>query len=233
MIGLGALGTTLCAMPASAAINSEVVVSLKQKKSSANNDLDLVQRAQQGDTEAYRYLVERYQSKAFSVALGVIGNKNDAEDIVQEAFLKAYKNLGRFKGKSSFYTWLYRIVTNLAIDYSRKKYRKTEVSVGQMVSSDCDSKDLLDTLNSLFGEDLRDNPERYIVRDEIRTGLNRAMEKLSPEHKAVVYLREVDGLSYEEISDIVGCSKGTVMSRLHHARKNLKVFLSALYENYV
>jgi RNA polymerase sigma-70 factor (ECF subfamily) len=200
---------------------------------SATSDVELVDRSRSGDMEAYRELVERYQNRAFAVALGVIGNQSDAEDIVQDAFLKAYRNLNNFQGNSSFYTWLYRIVANLAIDYSRKRYRKAEVSVGEMAAKDSDPKELLDNLQSLLGEDNRFSPEHSVVRDEIRTNLKSAIDRLSPEHRSVIFLREIEGLSYEEISDVVGCSKGTVMSRLHHARKKLKASLSTLFESYM
>lgn len=183
-------------------------------------DLDLVERSRGGDMAAFRKLVERYQSRAHAIALGIVGNYQDAEDIVQDAFLKAYRSLGSFQGKSSFYTWLYRIIFNLAIDLSRKSYRKTETSIENAVS--------VDALQNSSGRDSAEYmskvspPDEQLRRAEIRERFDRALNELSPHHRAVIILREVDGLSYDEISRVVGCSKGTVMSRLHHARRRLQ-----------
>jgi len=187
---------------------------------SANADRLLVERARGGDLEAFRSLVEKYQARAHSIAMGVISNRDDAEDIVQDAFLKAYRNLASFRGQSSFYTWFYRIVFNLAIDLSRKRYRRSESSLGD------DST--LDALNLHSSEDSGNllgsvpTPEQVLSRSGIAAAIRKAIEGLSAEHRAVIVLREIEGLSYTEISEVVGCSKGTVMSRLHHARKRLQ-----------
>ena len=187
-------------------------------------DGPLVDRARAGDLQAFRELVERYQNRALSIAIGVVGSREDAEDVVQEAFLKAYRNLGSFRGQSSFYTWLYRIVFNLAIDLSRKRYRRSETNVGDHSSMDVlshhSSGDVSDFLGSV------PDPDQAMQRTELGQSIARALDSLSAEHRAVIVLREIDGLSYSEISDVVGCSKGTVMSRLHHARKRLQRALS-------
>lgn len=192
--------------------------------STADLDRPLVEKARNGDVESFRQLVERYQNRAHSIALGVIGSKEDAEDIVQEAFLKAFRNLSSFRGQSSFYTWFYRIVFNLAIDLSRKRYRRSESNVGDHSSMDAlthhSSGDASDFLGSV------PNPDQVLQRNDISKGIRKALDNLSAEHRAVIILREIEGLSYSEISDVVGCSKGTVMSRLHHARKRLQGSLS-------
>ena len=187
-------------------------------------DIDLVDRARAGDVDAFRELVSRYQSRAFSIAIGIVHSKEDAEDVVQEAFLKVHRNLGSFRGQSSFYTWLYRIVFNLAIDLSRRRYRRSESNIGE------NSK--LDAVAQIAGGDASDfmsasrNPDEELRRLTIGKHIHAAIESLSPNHRAVIVLREIEGLSYAEISDVVGCSKGTVMSRLHHARKRLQRVLA-------
>lgn len=183
----------------------------------------LVDRAREGDHAAYRELVEQYQHRVYAIALSILGNPEDARDISQEAFLKAYRNLGSFRGQSSFYTWLYRIVFNLSVDLSRRRYRHREVSVGDSLGYERMSADESAPLghSTNLATDLP-GPEEVLDRSELGVGIKEAMDSLSPEHRAVVILREVDGLSYAEISDVVGCSKGTVMSRLYHARKRLQ-----------
>lgn len=189
-------------------------------------DVLLVKRASAGDVESFRVLVERYQQRAHAIALGIVGNYQDAEDVVQEAFVKAHRNLQLFRGQSSFYTWLYRIVFNLAIDLSRKRYRFSENAVG-----DARSLDLSAQANASRGDALVGHVatgEQGYERKELGKRISAALESLSPEHRAVIMLREVHGLSYTEISDTVRCSKGTVMSRLHHARKRLQKALHDL-----
>lgn len=186
----------------------------------SDGDRVIVERARGGDLQAFRSLVDKYQSRAHSIAMGVIGNREDAEDIVQDAFLKAYRNLSSFRGQSSFYTWFYRIVFNLAIDLSRKRYRRSESSLGD--------DNAIDALNLQSSEDSGNllghvpTPDQVLHRGDVAANIRKALENLSPEHRAVIILREIEGLSYSEISDVVGCSKGTVMSRLHHARKRLQ-----------
>ena len=180
----------------------------------------LVARAMKGDLSAFRELVERYQQRVHSVALGVMGNFEDAEDVTQDAFLKAYKNLSSFRGQSSFYTWVYRIAFNLAIDEKRRRYRHVETNVSEMSAIDVAAQDSKRDGTSILSDSPR--PDAELERSELRGQIAAAMAELSPEHRAVIVLREVEGLSYAEISDAVGCSKGTVMSRLHHARRRLK-----------
>ena len=192
-------------------------------------DREFVERAQAGDQEAFRILVEKYQKRAHAIALGILGNYDDAEDVAQQAFLKAYRNLSKFRGQSSFYTWLYRIVFNLAIDLSRKSYRKSEhgtqdASTLEMLAHGASSQGGQNFISSSV------MPDEQLERKEIRKKFLAALETLSDEHRAVIMLREIDGLSYDEISNVVGCTKGTVMSRLHHARKRLQKAISSFDE---
>lgn len=188
-------------------------------------DADLVTRAQAGEVDAFRELVERYQQRVFVLALSVMGNHEDARDVIQEAFLKAYKKLSTFRGQSSFYTWLYRIVFNLAIDEKRKRYRTMELSVGETSSLDASAYGNKEKSAGSSLISTTSNPEHEFHRAELRQHLQQGIQSLSPDHRAVILLREVDGLSYDEISKVVGCNKGTVMSRLHHARKRLQKYL--------
>ncbi len=213
-----------------APVSSPVELKSKSPKADADSvrerDLALVERAKAGDSDAYRELVEEYQSRAHSIALGILGNYQDAEEIAQEAFVKAYKNLASFRAQSSFYTWLYRIIFNLAIDLSRKAYRRSEIGMEDSTAIDTVAQ-YSDADSSRYMGSVSD-PESEYRNQEIRQRFNEALAALSPDHRAVITLREIDGLSYAEISEVVACTKGTVMSRLHHARKKLQAALEEL-----
>lgn len=183
-------------------------------------DLALVESTLQGDVDAYRQLVERYQQRIHAVVLGVLGNFEDALDVTQEAFIKAYNHLSSFRRHSGFYTWIYRIAYNLAIDERRKRYRHVESITGDAVELDAASHKYRAAPGSVLAS--VPGPEDAIERAELRSDIAAALDTLTPEHRAVIVLREIEGLSYSEISDVVGCSKGTVMSRLHHARKRMQ-----------
>lgn len=186
----------------------------------------VVERVLAGDTEEYRVLVDRYQHRALAVAIGIVGNRDDAEDLVQHSFLKAYSNLASFRGQSSFYTWLYRILYNLSIDLSRKAYRRSEMQVEEGVSIEAIASRVGGDPEQYMGHVV--GPEEAFNRAEMREAFSEALEELSPEHRSVLMLREIEGLSYAEISETVGCTKGTVMSRLHHARKRMQARLREL-----
>jgi RNA polymerase sigma-70 factor, ECF subfamily len=184
------------------------------------SDRELVRESRRGDKEAFRELVERYQRKVLSVALGMVQNRDDALELTQETFVKAYENLGKFKGESSFYTWLYRIVVNLTIDARRRGRRRPTVAIEDMPGGE-------DLPGSITDRELAD-PYQQVRANEIGARVTEAINELTPDHKAVILLREVEGLSYEDISRVMQCSKGTVMSRLHYARKKLQVKLRDL-----
>lgn len=186
----------------------------------ADDDHKLVLAAADGDMQAFRLLVEKYQQRVIAVAYGIIGNSEDAEDIVQDSFVKAYKNLSGFRGQSSFYTWLYRIVYNMSIDYTRKRFRKVESLVGD--NSILEHK--VESSRAVAGSNTAkiNNPLEEVENTELSLKIKEAIENLTEDHRAIIVLREIDGLSYEEISQVLKCSKGTVMSRLFHARKKLQ-----------
>ena len=184
----------------------------------ASDDNELVDRARRGDEEAFRGLFERYHRRAYSLACGVVRNPDDALDVVQEAFIKAHRHLAKFEGTSSFYTWLYRIVMNLAIDHIRRTKRVKNVDFDDALShQDSDSGD-----DGLIPRILDENPGKTLVRKEMREHIGAALAELSDNHRAVLVMRELEGLSYEEMAQAMKCSKGTIMSRLFHARKNMQ-----------
>jgi RNA polymerase sigma-70 factor, ECF subfamily len=188
------------------------------------DDRDLVEAARRGDREAFRTLFERYHRRAYALAFGVLRHQDDALDVVQDAFIKAHKYLDKFEGNSSFYTWLYRIVMNLAIDHLRKHRRARPVELDEQRLEEGSADDGL--LPKLLGG----HPGRALMDKEIRTRIDQALGELSDNHRAVLVMRELEGLSYEEMAQAMGCSKGTIMSRLFHARKNMQKQLADLVD---
>lgn len=192
------------------------------RRQEADEDRELITRAQQGDQAAFRSLVERHQRRAFVIAVGLVRDENDAREIVQEAFLRVYRSLGSFQGGSSFFTWLYRIVTNLAIDLMRKPGRKdAELLDNQTIDEDAD----FPLVSRIDGAD----PLDVMRRREIAARIQAALDALPPYHRGVILMREVEGMSYEEMAQAMGVSKGTIMSRLFHARQKLQRALQDCY----
>lgn len=183
---------------------------------------DLVRLAGSGDREAFRELVERYQRRVLAVVMGMLHDREAALEVTQETFIKAFRSIGRFKGDASFYTWIYRIAVNLAIDHQRREWRRPVGESTRNTGNDGQSEDILDRIGD---EDPRGDPFEATKDSELRARVLAAIEELTPDHKAVILLRELEGLSYEEISRVMQCSKGTVMSRLHYARKKLQARL--------
>jgi RNA polymerase sigma-70 factor (ECF subfamily) len=178
----------------------------------------LIERAKKGDTEAFATLVERYQRRVVGVALAVVHNQDDAIELAQETFVRAFENLSKFESRSSFSTWLYRIAANISIDFRRREAR-------HVVLRGEDAEKELSRVPSAEGDSYR-----AAARNELGRRIEKAMEQLTPEHRAVVLLREVEGLSYDEISEVLQVPRGTVMSRLHYARGRLRGFLKDLAE---
>jgi RNA polymerase sigma-70 factor (ECF subfamily) len=184
------------------------------------DDRELVESARKGDRDAFRTLFERYHRRAYALAFGVLRNQDDALDIVQDAFIKAHKYLDKFEGNSSFYTWLYRIVMNLSIDHLRKHKRARHVDFNDALAHGEGDSGVGD--DALLPRILGQNPSKSLVRKEIREKIDEALAELSDNHRAVLVMRELEGLSYEEMAQVMQCSKGTIMSRLFHARKNMQ-----------
>lgn len=186
-----------------------------------SSDAELVARGRAGDRTALQALAERYQRRILGVVVGMVRNVEDAREVVQETFVRAFRNLDGFKGDSSFYTWLYRIAFNLSIDLQRKESKRTNVEYDEGLPPS-------DAPMAFGGKTQGEDPFTAVRNQELGSRIFRAIDDLTPDHRAVIILREIEGLSYEEISQTLDCSLGTVMSRLHYARKKLQAKLREL-----
>ena len=189
-------------------------------------DADLVKRCQEGDTEAFDQLVGRYRTRVFGMIYNMVHSEQDAWDLAQDSFLKAWKSIGRFRGQSSFYTWIYRIVMNVTIDWLRKKQVKGS---GAEFDDAVQLKEIDPASRTVPHADAL--PHERMQHVEIRGRIDAAIAQLSPEHRAVILMKEIDDMQYHEIAEALGCSIGTVMSRLFYARKKLQNLLRDVYEN--
>jgi RNA polymerase sigma-70 factor (ECF subfamily) len=178
-------------------------------------DLALVERAQQEDFSAYDELVRRYQERVYSTIYHMTSNHEDAGDLAQETFIKGFQALKSFKGDSSFYTWVYRIAVNKTINFIKARKNKLHLSLNDLDLNAENNPDLV----SLISEK---TPRRDAGLSELQEKLNEAMQKLSPPHRLVVTLHDVQGLAHEEIASIMDCNVGTVRSRLYYARQQLQ-----------
>jgi RNA polymerase sigma-70 factor (ECF subfamily) len=181
-------------------------------------DSDLVERAQRGEREAFELLVERYKHKAYRIAFHFTREREEAEDISQEAFLRAYTHLNSFDGRSSFYTWFYRIVVNLCLDHKRKK-RFSRPPLDQ------DERNAAPGVAPRGLPDSAPSPEQYVAAGELSRRAGAALDKLPPKQRTVFILRNHQGLSIREISEIVQSSEGTVKVHLHRAVAALRKIL--------
>lgn len=161
-------------------------------------------------------LVERYQRRVVGVAMAVVHDQEDALELAQETFVRAFENIGKFESRSSFSTWLYRIAANIAIDFRRRERRHPTLR-----GEEADNE--IQRLPSKIGDSFKE-----AQRSEMAQRITDALGQLTPEHRAAILLREVEGLSYDELSDVLQCPRGTVMSRLHYARNHLRQILKDL-----
>jgi RNA polymerase sigma-70 factor (ECF subfamily) len=217
--------------PVVGASKRKVELDLQQRarEEASAKDSDAIERALSGDISGFKELVERYEKRVYNVSLAVLGNPEDAKDVTQEAFLRVYQRLESFRGESSFYTWLYRVAFNLSVDLSRKRYRSRELGFAEREQgSPLDSGVRLETVSESSFSGSLVSPNQAYERSELSARLKQALAELSDEHRAVISMRELEGLSYTEIAEAVGISKGTVMSRLHHARKKLQQLLKEI-----
>ena len=188
-------------------------------------ELELVKRSQEGDHQAFRALVERYEARIYTLACRFIGDRELARDAAQEAFLKAYQALSQFRGKSTFYTWLYRVSLNVCLDIARKESRGVEM----------DSLDTMTGSRDIVPEYLFDSeaPGGEVEREELSRIIQGVLNTLSPDHRTVVVLKDIEGLSQKEISETMGCSVGTVKSRLSRARAEMRDVLRPIYNEWM
>jgi len=189
-------------------------------------ELDLVKQAQAGDTEAFDQLVSRFRNRVFGMIYNMVHNEQDAWDLAQDSFLKAWKSIARFRGQSSFYTWIYRIVMNVTIDWLRKK----QVQGAGAEFDDAVQLTEIDPASRTVPH-AGALPHERMEQKEIRVRIDAAIAQLSPEHRAVILMKEIEDMQYHEIAESLGCSIGTVMSRLFYARKKLQNLLRDVYEN--
>jgi RNA polymerase sigma-70 factor (ECF subfamily) len=180
-------------------------------------DFEKVRAAQAGDREAFEYLVERHKDIVYAVAYRFAKDPDLALDLSQNVFIRAYRGIKSFKGKSSFSTWLYRIAMNTCIDYTRRQSRRVDdLQVPEEVADYAESEPLVEGPVE---------PGDRLLSGELGEQIQKAIDLLPDYHKSVFVLYEIEGLSYKEIAEVVGCSIGTVMSRLHYARKKLRTML--------
>ena len=186
-------------------------------------DQQLVERAQQGDKHAFELLVSKYQRKLGRLLSRFIRDPGEVEDVTQEAFIKAYRALGSFRGESAFYTWLYRIGVNTAKNYLVSTGRRAPT----ITNYDAEEAESFDD-----GEQLRDlnTPENVLMGKQIARTVNQSMDRLPEELRAAITLREIDGMSYEEIAKIMDCPIGTVRSRIFRAREAISEQLRPLLD---
>jgi RNA polymerase sigma-70 factor (ECF subfamily) len=190
------------------------------------SELDLVKRCQAGQADAFDELVVRYRTRIFGMIYNMVHNEQDAWDLAQDSFVKAWKSMKRFRGQSSFYTWMYRIVMNVTIDWLRKKQIK---GAGAEFDDSIQLKEIDPASKTVPKPDAL--PYERMERSEIRAQIDNAISQLTPEHRAVILMKEIEEMQYHEIAEALGCSIGTVMSRLFYARKKLQALLKDVYEN--
>jgi len=186
-------------------------------------DAELVERSQGGDLEAFDILVTRYRGRIYAMIMNMIHNDADAWDLTQDTFVKAWKALPKFAARANFFTWLYRICHNVTYDWLRKRANRVE-------KAEFDDRIEAGSVESSAPTAPRPepSPDTGAEHGELRRRIDDAITELSPEHREVILLKEVEGLRYQEIADTVDCSLGTVMSRLHYARKKLQQSLNDL-----
>src|SRR5678810_534463 len=200
-------------------MHSGFVVSLLVIMAEPVPETELVKRARRGDLPAYDELVRRYQERIYATIYHMTSNHEDANDLAQESFIKAFHALKSFKGGSSFYTWVYRIAVNKTINFIKQRKNRVHMSLDDLDFNAEHDPDLV----ALISEK---TPRREINITELQKKLNEAMQKLSESHRLVVTLHDVQGLSHEEIAKIMDCNIGTVRSRLFYARQQMQAYLS-------
>jgi RNA polymerase sigma-70 factor (ECF subfamily) len=182
-------------------------------------DSALVMRCQSGDHRAFEPLVNRYRGKIYAMIVNMTGNDADAWDLAQEVFLKAWRALPKFEARSSFYTWIYRITHNVTYDWLRKK----KIQPGMEFDDTLATPDI--AAGALTVPHADNSPDSNMANRELGNAIQEALKQLSPEHRSIILLKEIDGLSYQEIADALSITLGTVMSRLFYARKKLQTLL--------
>ncbi len=199
-----------------------VTKSIFPAKDSAGTDRDLdwavVQRVQAGNVGAFDQLVQKYREQIFAVIYNMTSNREDASDLTQESFIKAFRAIGRFKGKASFFTWLYKIAINTTVSFLKKRNRRRFISY-ENIDEEASGAEIVERLTA------KNRSEKGALISELQEKLNDALQKLSLKHRTVVILHEIEGLEHTEIAEITGTTVGTVRSRLHYAKQQLQSYL--------
>lgn len=183
-----------------------------------STDSQLIELVNAGHTNAFNSLVLRYRERVFSVVYNMTSNREDANDVTQDVFVKAFHNIHRFQQKSTFFTWLYRIAVNTAISFIKKNRNRQFFSLENLEEEGISGK-LAEILSS------RKHSRRELLLQELQEKLNEALQKLSVKHRTTVVLFEIEGLSHKDIGEILNCSEGTVRSRLHYAKNELQNYM--------
>ena len=194
---------------------AKTLVASTERQQEAGSDWMIVQRVQAGDVAAFDQLILKYRERVYAMVYNMTANREDAADLTQDAFIKAFQSINRFQGQSSFFTWLYRIAINSALTHLRRNKLRSFFSFDK-VHEDAKVAEVINQLTD------KKDVDREVFVNELQEKLNEAMLKLSIPHRTVVTLFEIDGLSHEEIAEIMNCSVGTVRSRLHYAKQLLQ-----------
>ncbi|KXU37625.1 RNA polymerase subunit sigma-24 [Cephaloticoccus primus] len=195
---------------------SRTLAATHERQQEADADWLVVQRVQAGEVAAFDELITRYRGRVYGMVYNMTSNREDAADLTQDAFIKAFRSINRFQGQSSFFTWLYRIAVNTTLTHLRKNRLRSFFSLEKVDENDRQSAEVIEALTDNSGA------ERGTLVRELQERLNEAMQKLSIKHRTVVTLFEIDGLSHQQIAEIMNCSVGTVRSRLHYAKQQLQ-----------
>ncbi|HUI06408.1 MAG TPA: sigma-70 family RNA polymerase sigma factor [Verrucomicrobiae bacterium] len=202
------------AKPPVAPLSSEHQVDLQLE-----DDETLVARTQKGDSAAFDVLVGRYKERLYATVYHMTANHEDANDLVQDTFIKAFKSIESFRGHSSFYTWIYRIAVNRTINFLKRRKNRNQYSLDDLESSIQTDPDLVEMMSHV-------TPRREAGLTELQEKLNEALQKLSESHRAVVTMHDIQGMTHADIAKVLKCSEGTVRSRLFYARQQLQGLLS-------
>ena len=195
-----------------------MVTTRPEHAAAAELDWALVQRVQTGDVRAFDQLITKYRERLFAIVYNLTSNREDASDLTQEAFIKAFRSIGYFKGQSSFFTWLYRIAVNAALTHLKRNRLRKFFSF-ENLDQEISQTEVLEVLAE------RTQTDKSTLVNELQEKLNEALQRLSLKHRTVVVLFEIEGLSHQEIAQVMDCSEGTVRSRLHYAKQQLQSYL--------
>lgn len=197
-----------------------------KEKTVSERDIDwaIVQKVQAGNVGAFDQLVQKYREHIFSVIYNMTSNREDASDLAQETFIKAFQAIARFKGKSSFFTWIYRIAINTTMTFLKKRSRRRFISY-EKIDEEVSNTEIFERLTA------KNRSEKGALVNELQEKLNDSLQKLSPKHRTVVILHEIEGLEHAQIAEITKVSVGTVRSRLHYAKQQLQSYLQDYISN--